>query len=1230
NQDLSGADRLIVNLKDYDDRRFKSPKFYQEFLETGFAGGKNQLVGVLNEQFGLSTTAHTIRNFLRSNNIKGNAANVLKKLADQYTHLYGFLEAFIIFQQQRRGGYVHVTPNDNIIISALDKRSGVAVIIETQNSKGQLLSPNHWIISRTDQKTAFEEALIFRSQDVQDFFDADGSTEIFETQRYKLFFSIGQIAIDSLLDNTDNLLELEVVNDCFHRLHADHDIIVALSNEQEVTVVNTHRSIIPEKWPRKIVLPEAAAWVRADENLNTLFVQNNSGLITVFDITGEHPEPMAELGSYAKGFEIDQAGHLYVLNKQQTAVYKITTNAAQLRLPFEQKNVETALKNLSHLFKGESIFTRKQFARVVSKDTAPAVQQLPSAYEKAKYDFETNIEHKLAEAGTDYEALLKIKNQVAIARQNIAEELSTYADREGITLVGQRLQSAINTILTPTERRVQNLLEAARASDILHKTKGFRKQVFELDTPDAYQDILNNIRTFQQELDNMASDNSATVLSEFKTIKQELDKSFSQQITNDQAALQKFILAEIDQIETAINNTHEPRQLELLLSTHPAALELMNLLKQPFVLQNIAREKNLSPSGIQSRLFNMVEERKRALRKEIEKREADKNAAKMQLAGMVRESIDYFVKGHTGGFSDLELSENASYQQIISDISKLESVFKDVRLSIELKRKLEQRILERNRADLERLVAYKGKYAYVQNDPELYVDLDSTIRVFPTWTLQLKEKKGVNGVLLINFMRKTDREIYQPGTTENLAAGKAFEIEADQYPDFNQHYQQYASVNHSYELLKATWKIKMKEAKVEDFPQFDESQLQHLAPQSPIQAKALRCALEKKYREHLERTRERAVPKIAPEFIDSTPWFQGKLNEFLIKSKLQMMDGAGIILLSGPPGTGKSSFLKFVSSIMNREYFEHAADRWQTKNSLTTALKFGEQGLYEIPAGFTRAITTPHSLVNIEEIKEWPEALRKSLNPFFAGSKLLIAQDGSTFQIGDNILLCAAANLGSMYREMDEPFTADFWSRIEVVEYDYAPEQVDKTYMRRLHYPDKSELLTMQDLCRRHFNYEFAPTATAEKATFYTKQFLEFILLPKADEHIKRNNLKSQIDAWFSENKGKGTNYNPEEAAKIALRRMRDFQGYEVFEFFELFDHFVNGAALRTNKLIDLQSTDTQKYEHLKFLIIALRQMEGCLRSIRRQFYSTAGQTEIEGSNREFIRCVHLLSLIGI
>lgn len=105
--------------------------------------------------------------------------------------------------------------------------------------------------------------------------------------------------------------------------------------------------------------------------------------------------------------------------------------------------------------------------------------------------------------------------------------------------------------------------------------------------------------------------------------------------------------------------------------------------------------------------------------------------------------------------------------------------------------------------------------------------------------------------------------------------------------------------------------------------------------------------------------------------------------------------------------------------------------------------------------------------------------------------------------------------------------------------------------------------------------------------------------------------------------------FGPEEAAKVALRRMKDFQGYSPAEFFDLYDHFVNGQNLNSRRLATLRSSDVEKYEHLQVLVLSLRYMDGCLRELRELFYTSADQTEIEGTNRGFIKGVYLLGLLG-
>ncbi len=1229
-QDTSGAQSVIANLRSTNADLFKTKDSYHDLLSSTFAMGGNKLALGLRKMIGLQTTASAVEQFRSYHRFAGSEDDFINFLKNRYDTFYQFLEEFILVQQQSGNGYVHITDHDNIIITPLNKRSGMAVIIETQDINGRLLPPNRWVITRTNENAKFEQALVFRTEDVKAFFEADGYEQTFETDRYKLYRRSDEIAIDSLLDNTDNMLELPLINNCYQILASDKNIIVVLSSKKEVSIINTHHSVVPHKWPRKIVLPELTECVRVDENLCLLFAQNNLGDVIVYDITTEHPTEIQRFGIYAKGFEVDQKGHLVFKSSGSNQLVKIKTNVTDLELPSDQQNIGSVLKSLAHLFKGESLFSQKEYAKVVTKEKVEEQQKMPSSFDAARYDFETNIEHMLATAGNDYEKLLAIQNKIAIARQNLAEELTAYAEKEEMLLVGQRLQMAINSIIRPAENKVRNMIEATRAETILRETQIFKGKIATLSDPSAYREILNTTRKFEEELRIMLPENSASIYTDFKAIQQELNATFSDQIANDGTVLQKFIAGEIEQIETAIKNTHEPRQLEILLSTHPAALELMTLLKQPFVLQHIAKEQKLSPAGIQSRLFQSLETRKKELKAEADRLEAEQNKAKLQLANMIQESIDFFVSNHSGGFSDLELSSNSSHRQINSDILKIENQFKDVRLAMELRRKLERRILERNREDLEKLVAFEGKYAYIQNDHDLYIDLESTIRSFPNWDLELIEKRGEAKAYMVSFIRSTDKAVYRPSTTENLRAGKAFELTEDDYQNFFESYENYISNENTFELLTALWAIHQGEAKSADYPQFSVDRLLALRPKDSTATKALRCALEKKNREQLERTRERYVPKISPEFIDETPYFQEKLREFIIKAKLQLATGSGIILLSGPPSTGKSAFLQFVASILNREYFEHAADKWQTKNSLVTAIKFGEHGPYATPAGFTRAITTPNSLINIEEIKEWPEALRKSLNPFFAGSKNFIAPDGTSYEIGDNILLCAAANLGSMYRQDDEPFTADFWSRIEVVEYNYAPGSVSRDYFNALHLPTKSHFLTMQDLTRSYFNCDQAPGGAEQKATYYSQQFLDFILLPKADEKIKRATIQKHVQEYFI-NGGNlsGEAFGPEESAKVALRRLKDFQGYTPLEFFDLYDHFTNEQALRSSRLAQLQSGDVEKYEQLRILTLALCNIEGCLRSLRELFHASAGQTEIEGTNREFIKCVHLLGLLG-
>ena len=1219
---------IISNLKNNDIKRLKTSAEFEALIIETFKAGDDNFTAGLELLYGLHIDESLILNLIPDLRTAEPEA-AIQTILSAYNSFYDLLSELVL-RLQRNNAYVHITPTDNIIITPLNKRCGLSVIIESQDINDNLLPTNKWNIVRTQSPTTLDQSLVFRTNDVKNYFTASTYTDTFETERYKLYYDDQALSIDSYLDNTDNVLKVNVINDCYKIMASDHNIIVVLSSSNEITLVNTHKSVVPHKWPKKIVLPGIYNWIRTDENLSVVFCQDDQGLITCYDITTEHPEKITEIGVFAPRFEIDQNSQLICLDIATKELIKIKTNLQEIEIPSDQKNFNTVFKNLSHMFKGESLFVKTQFAKPMSKVIAKPENKLPSAVEKARYDFETNVENMLINSNSKYEDLINIQNKMAIARQNITEELMVQADKENIFLVGQRLKSTINNIMFPSELRVRNLVEAVRAKNILASCRSFRAKAQGIDDPNAFREILNKLRVYKEELDNMLSENSSEVLSDFKKIHEEMNVTFSEKISQEGNTLQEFIASEIKEIEKEIEKTHHTKLLENILGTHPAAVELITLLKQPFILQTIAQEKKLSPAAIQSRLFKAVENRKLAIIGEQERAEAEKNAAKRQLEKMIKESIDFFVLNHSSSFSDLELSTNPTYQNIQVDINKIEQTYGDVRLATDLRRILGRKILERNRINLEKRITFEGKYAYIKNDPHLYVDLDTVSQNFPKWHLDLTEKKGSADKYLVNFIKESDREVYRPSTTDNLRSGKAFELDGSDYSDFFVKYDLYIKEEYSYELLEALWNINEGTMTEVNYPQFAQTTIKVLLPTNKIERKALRCALEKKSRDELENTRKRNVPEISPEFIDNTPYFKHKLHEFIIKSKIQLASGSGLLLLTGPPSTGKSAFLKYAASIMNREYFEHASDKWQTKNSLVTAIRFGEFGPYSVPAGFTKAITTPNSLINIEEVKEWPEALRKSLNPFFAGSKVFLSPDGTRYNIADNILLCAATNLGAIYRQDDEPFTADFWSRIEVVEYDYAPLHVSRDYYNSIIYPKKNNLLTVQDLVRQQFLYDQSPVQPENKAVYFSKQFLEFILLPKADEQIKRANLSNYINEYFENDVTRDEDaVSPEEAMKVAMRRLKDFQGFTPMEFYDLYDHFINGENLRAKRLSTMRARDNNLYNHLKVLVLSIGHIEACLRSLRNIFYTSAGQTEIEGTNREFIKCVYLLGLMG-
>ena len=58
---------------------------------------------------------------------------------------------------------------------------------------------------------------------------------------------------------------------------------------------------------------------------------------------------------------------------------------------------------------------------------------------------------------------------------------------------------------------------------------------------------------------------------------------------------------------------------------------------------------------------------------------------------------------------------------------------------------------------------------------------------FPLVDIDANDRKCIDSYM-ITFLRDSDQEVYRPSTTENLKAGKAFEITTLDYQDFFHHY----------------------------------------------------------------------------------------------------------------------------------------------------------------------------------------------------------------------------------------------------------------------------------------------------------------------------------------------------------------------------------------------------------------------------------------------------------
>lgn len=142
--DAEGASHIINNLRGTSTAMLTRPEEFREVVDNFFEAGNGSLSQGLRMQFGLESSAMDEERFKTKFGVSNGTTEDCKTvLIWCYGHLNAFLEAYLQDQLTAGNRYIHFTPNDNIIITTLNKRSGLAVIIESRDTDGVLLSLLH-------------------------------------------------------------------------------------------------------------------------------------------------------------------------------------------------------------------------------------------------------------------------------------------------------------------------------------------------------------------------------------------------------------------------------------------------------------------------------------------------------------------------------------------------------------------------------------------------------------------------------------------------------------------------------------------------------------------------------------------------------------------------------------------------------------------------------------------------------------------------------------------------------------------------------------------------------------------------------------------------------------------------------------------------------------------------------------------------------------------------------
>ena len=144
----------------------------------------------------------------------------------------------------------------------------------------------------------------------------------------------------------------------------------------------------------------------------------------------------------------------------------------------------------------------------------------------------------------------------------------------------------------------------------------------------------------------------------------------------------------------------------------------------------------------------------------------------------------------------------------------------------------------------------------------------------------------------------------------------------------------------------------------------------------------------------------------------------------------------GLLVLSGEKGTGKNFVVDYYASITNRPVFTFVSSPDTTKQDLAYNIGFQNGETVNIPSEIIQAITTPNSMLILDEVNLLDPAIAKFLNTLFDGRRSLFA-NGIEIKAAPNTIIVGLIN-PSHYTGV-QPLPETIRDRAMVMEVHYPP-----------------------------------------------------------------------------------------------------------------------------------------------------------------------------------------------